>query len=155
MEKVILAVLQAEVKAQIQVIECIYIRIEDRRRKKDKAAIESVGYQLHNLYCAFEDLFKIIAETFENHIQDKSKYHQELLKRMAISIEGVRPSLLSQECFPLLDNLRSFRHLFRHAYSYELDERKLKIVLADAFILRSLYQADIKGFLNSIEPPIC
>ena len=59
MEKVILAVLQAEVKAQIQVIECIYIRIEDRRRKKDKAAIESVGYQLHNLYCAFEDLFKI------------------------------------------------------------------------------------------------
>lgn len=38
----------------------------------------------HNLYCAFEDLFKIVAETFENHIQDKSKYHQELLKRMDI-----------------------------------------------------------------------
>ena len=126
----------AEIKAQIQEVEGIYTRIEDRKRRKDKAAMESVGYQLHNLYCAFEDLFKIVAETFENNIQDKSKYHIEILKRMAISIEGVRPRLLSQECFLLIDNLRSFRHLFRHAYSYELDERKLKIVMDDAFSLR-------------------
>jgi hypothetical protein len=117
--------------------------------------MESVGYQLHNLYCAFEDLFKIVAETFENHVQDKSKYHQELLKRMAISIEGVRPRLLSQECFLLLDNLRSFRHLFRHAYSYELDERKLKIVMEDTFTLRRIYPADVNVFLNSFEPSIC
>jgi hypothetical protein len=148
-EKERLAVLQAEIKAQIQGIEGIYTRIEDRKRKKDKAAMESVGYQLHNLYCAFEDLFKIVAETFENHIQDKNKYHQELLKRMAISIEGVRPRLLSQECFLLLDNLRSFRHLFRHAYSYELDERKLKIVMEDAFTLRRIYPTDVNVFLNS------
>ena len=149
MEKERLAILQAEIKAQMQEIEGIYIRIEDRKRKKDKAAMESVGYQLHNLYCAFEDLFKIVAETFENHIQDKSKFHQELLKRMAISIEGVRPRLLSQECFLLLDNVRSFRHLFRHAYSYELDERKLKIVLEDAFTLRRIYPTDVNVFLNS------
>ncbi len=155
MEKERLAILQAEIKAQIQEIEGIYTRTEDRKRKKDKAAMESVGYQLHNLYCAFEDLFKIVAETFENHIQDKSKYHQELLKRMAIPIEGVRPRLLSQECFLLLDNLRSFRHLFRHAYSYELDERKLKIVLEDAFTLRRIYPTDINVFLNSFEPPVC
>jgi hypothetical protein len=92
-----------------------------------------------------------VAETFENHIQDKSKYHQELLKRMAISIEGVRPRLLSQECFQLLDNLRSFRHLFRHAYSYELDERKVKIVLDDAFTLKGICRNDIDAFLNSFE----
>ena len=151
MEKARLAVLQAEIKAQMQEIEGIYTKIEDRKRKKDKAAMESVGYQLHNLYCAFEDLFKIVAETFENHIQDKSKYHQELLKRMAISIEGVRPRLLSQECFQLLDNLRSFRHLFRHAYSYELDERKVKIVLDDAFTLKGICRNDIDAFLNSFE----
>lgn len=151
MEKARLAVLKAEIKAQMQEIEGIYTKIEDRKRKKDKAAMESVGYQLHNLYCAFEDLFKIVAETFENHIQDKSKYHQELLKRMAISIEGVRPRLLSQECFQLLDNLRSFRHLFRHAYSYELDERKVKIVLDDAFTLKGICRNDIDAFLNSFE----
>jgi hypothetical protein len=153
MEKERLAILQAEIKAQVQEIEGIYTRIEDRTQKTDKAAMESGGYQLHNLYCAFEDLFKIVAETFENHILDKSKYHQELLKRMAIPIAGVRPRLLSQECLRLLDNLRSFRHLFRHAYSYELDERKLKIVLEDAFILRRIYLTDVDLFLNSFETP--
>jgi hypothetical protein len=156
-----LAVLQAEIKAQIQGIEGIYTRIEDRTKwanpgtdlnlsPTNKAVMESVGYQLHNLYCAFEDLFKIVAETFENHIQDKNKYHQELLKRMAISIEGVRPRLLSQECLLLLDNLRSFRHLFRHAYSYELDERKLKIVLEDAITVRGIYPTDVNVFLKEL-----
>lgn len=152
MEKVRLTVLQAEIKAQMQQIEGIYTKIEDRNRRKDKAAMESVGYQLHNLYCAFEDLFKIVAETFENQIQDKSKYHQELLKRMAMPIEGIRPRLLSQECFLLLDNLRSFRHLFRHAYSYELDKRKVKIVLEDAFALRKIYPTDVSVFMNSFKP---
>jgi len=151
-EKERLTVLRAEIKAQMQQIEGIYTKIEDRNRRRDKAAMESLGYQLHNLYCAFEDLFKIVAETFENQIQDKSKYHQELLKRMAIPIEGIRPRLLSQECFLLLDNLRSFRHLFRHAYSYELDKRKVKIVLEDAFALRKIYRTDISVFLNSFEP---
>ena len=110
-----------------------------------------MGYQLHNLYCAFEDLFKIIAETFENNIQDKSRYHLELLRRMSISIEGVRPRFLSQESFLLLDNLRSFRHLFRHAYAYELDERKLRIVLEDAVSLRKIFKNDIDAFLSSIK----
>lgn len=151
MEKERLAVLKAEIKGQIQEIEGIYTRLEDRKRKKDKTAIESVGYQLHNLYCAFEDLFKIVAETFENQVNDKSKYHLELLRRMTIPIEGVRPPLLSKECFLLLDNLRSFRHFFRHAYSYELDERKVKIVLEDVLTLREVYRKDIDAFLNSFE----
>lgn len=149
MEKGRLAVLKAEVGAQIQEIEDIYTRIEDRKRKKGKTALESMGYQLHNLYCAFEDLFKIVTDAFENHIQDKSKYHLELLKRMTISIEGVRPHFLSQECFLLLDNLRSFRHLFRHAYSYELDGRKLKIVLDDAITLKRIYCRDVDAFWDS------
>jgi len=148
-EKEKLAVLKAEINAQVKEIEAIYIRIEERKRKRDQAGLESLAYQLHNLYCAFEDLFKIIAETFENHIQDKGKYHLELLKRMTIPIEGVRPHFLSEECFFLLDNLRSFRHLFRHAYSYELDRRKLKIVLDDAIALQGMYQRDLNAFLNS------
>ena len=74
----------------------------------------------------------------------------ELLKRMAISIEGIRPSLVSQESYALLDNLRSFRHLFRHAYSYELDIRKVRIVLDDAMKLREIYRKDTNIFLENL-----
>jgi len=145
-----LVILKAELNAQLSEIEDIYKKLEDRRKKRGKAGIESIAYQLHNLYCAFEDLFKIVAETFENHIQDKTKYHMELLRRMTVSIEGVRPLLLSHESYILLDNLRSFRHFFRHAYSYEIDVRKVRIVLDDADKLREMYKKDVEIFLESL-----
>lgn len=50
-----------------------------------------------------------------------------------------------------MDNLRSFRHFFRHAYSYELDERKVRVVLEDALKLKEIYQKDIHAFLDSLE----
>ncbi len=130
-------------------IEKIYVRLGERGKKRGKAAAESMGYQLHNLYCAFEDLFEIVAKIFENNIHDKSRYHLELLKRMSIAIEGVRPALLTEEAVELLNNLRSFRHVFRHAYSYDLDEKKVRIILADAVKLRALYQKDIRAFVGS------
>lgn len=149
MDKEKLTILKAEIEAQVKEIEVIYTKLTERKRRKGKVAIESMGYQLHNLYCAFEDLFKIIADTFENHIHDKSQYHIELLKRMSIPIEGIRPALLSQESYMLLDNLRSFRHFFRHAYSYELDARKVRIVMEDATKLKEIYQKDINAFLDT------
>ncbi|OHC00521.1 MAG: hypothetical protein A3G70_03995 [Planctomycetes bacterium RIFCSPLOWO2_12_FULL_39_13] len=145
-----LTILKSELLSQLDAIEDIYKKLEDRRKKRGKAGVESIGYQLHNLYCAFEDLFKIVAESFENHIQDKAKYHMELLKRMTISIEGIRPLLLTQESYVLLDNLRSFRHFFRHAYSYEVDIRKVRIVLEDADKLREFFKRDIAAFLAQL-----
>lgn len=151
MEKEKLTLLQSELKAQQGDIGKIYQKLDDRQKEEGKGRLESIGYQLHNLYCAFEDLFKIVASFFENSIQDKTHYHYELLKRMTVQIEGVRPALLSREAFLLLDNLRSFRHFFRHAYSYELDERKLLIVLEDALKLRKIYPQEIDFFLKRLK----
>lgn len=148
MEKERLALLKAEIYARVKEIDSIYAKVDDRKGRRGRIATESLAYQLHNLYCAFEDLFKVIADFFENNIEDKTRYHAELLKRMLLTIEGVRPALLSEENFVLLNNLRSFRHFFRHAYSYELDERKVRLVLADATKLRELYIADVEVFLK-------
>jgi len=146
-----LAVLRAEVEKQLEAIASIYHRIEKRKRRTSQAYLESLGYQLHNLYCAFEDLFKIVASTFENEVTNRTHYHTELLRRMTMAIEGVRPALLSEETYRLLDNLRSFRHLFRHAYAYELDPRKLKLVLESAMQLKTRYLKEVHGFLNSLQ----
>jgi len=151
MEEERLSFLKSEIEAQVQEIKKIYARIEKRKEKKDTANLESLAYQLHNLYCAFEDLFNIVADYFENNIEEKKKYHRELLWRMTISIEGVRPAFLSQESYKLLDSLRAFRHFFRHAYTYELDHKKVALILEDSLRLKLLYLKDIKVFLQKIE----
>lgn len=151
MEEERLSLLRASVDAQREEIERIFAKIEERRHGEGAANLESLAYQLHNLYCAFEDLFKMIADFFENRIEERAHYHRELLWRMKIPIEGIRPALLSEESYKLLDSLRAFRHVFRHTYSYELDPKKLALVVEDALKLRALYQGEIDRFLEQLQ----
>lgn len=151
MEEGKFAILKSELMNQWNEIVKIYKRIEERKRKRGIHALESLAYQLHNLYCAYEDLFKIVAGFFENSIEDPSKYHAELLKRMKMEIEGVRPALISEESFKLLNSLRGFRHFFRHAYSYELDERKVSLVLEDALKLKETFKPELENFLSKLQ----
>lgn len=79
-------------------------------------------------YTAIEDLLKQVAKGFENHIQDLSASHKELLVRLHTEIPKIRPQLLSKESFLLLDKVQAFRHFVRHAYDCELDEQELQQV---------------------------
>lgn len=142
--------LRSEVEVQINEIEKIYSRIEKRRGKKDIVNLESLAYQLHNLYCAFEDLFRVVADCFENNIEEEKRYHRELLRRMTFSIEGIRPALLSEESYKLLDSLRAFRNFFRHAYTYELDPKKVALILDESIKLKSIYRENIETFLRNL-----
>ncbi|MBM3293630.1 MAG: hypothetical protein FJY82_03810 [Candidatus Aminicenantes bacterium] len=150
MEKTRRKLLKSELDRQFSEIAKIFGRIDKRKNLEDRVVLESLAYQLHNLYCAFEDVFKIVAGYFEINIEDKRKYHRGLLWRMTVSVEGVRPSLLSSEAFALLDSLRAFRHFFRHAYTYELDPKKVALVLEEAKKIRKLYRREYRNFLKKI-----
>ena len=90
-----------------------------------------IGFYLHNFYNACENIFISIAKVFENQV-DEASWHKDILKRMKLSIEDIRPPVISEDLYFLLDDFRSFRHVFRHIYSSELDWEKEKIV-ADKF----------------------
>ncbi|MEW6380376.1 MAG: hypothetical protein AB1611_12320 [bacterium] len=160
MEMIEFNLLKAEIEAQVKEIERIYNEVEDRERgaQASKAKLESLGYQLHNLYCAFEYLFKIVACCFENRIlgmlSKDSTQCKVLLRRITLSVEGLRPPLISNEAYRELDELRAFRYFFRHAYSYELRYEKVKIPLDSARRLKGLYQKDIAQFLDTVEKEI-
>ena len=49
-----------------------------------------------------------------------------------MEIEDIRPAVISDELYRILDDFRAFRHVFRHVYAYELEWEKEKIV-ADKF----------------------
>ncbi|MDZ7343446.1 MAG: hypothetical protein ONA90_02905 [candidate division KSB1 bacterium] len=147
-----MSILEADLRAQQKQIDAIYRKIVQRKKRytRDPAALESLAYQLHNLYCAFEDLFRIVANHFENQISDQTAWHKELLSRMKLRIEGVRPPLLSGPAHELLSELRGFRHLFRHAYGYELEPEKIKLVLKKALALKKIYKKDFASFLRQL-----
>lgn len=153
MDPVKLKILEAEVKAQLASIRQVYAELEDRAgqmRPETPAPIESTAYQLHNLYSAVEDLFKVVAGAFENSVTDLSQWHTELLRRMTLEIPGVRPALLSQETADLLNELRAFRHFFRHAYGQSLDLARVEQNIRVARKVEPLLVHNVSQFLASL-----
>ncbi len=130
-------------RARLQDIGRIADRVEARRMTFDERAeeVDSLGYQLHNLYGAFEQVFEEVARFFENRI-DAAGYHAGLIRRMQLNIPGVRPALLSESAAADLDELRRFRHLFRHAYSADLDPHEVVRLAAMTAPLRRAFTRD-------------
>ena len=119
-----IALLLAYLEEQWKVLERIYAGLQGLGIEDEKDTVYA-GYLLHNFYTAFEDLMREVARTFENTVDDTTRYHRELLKRMKLNVAGIRPALVSEASFRILDELRAFRHVFRHAYGFEHLVKKL------------------------------
>ncbi|MBX9922981.1 MAG: hypothetical protein K2Y01_02615 [Rhabdochlamydiaceae bacterium] len=102
-------------------------------------------------YTAIEDLLKQTAKSFENHIEDLSMFHKELLVRLHTPIPSIRPQLLSEESFLLLDKVRAFLHFIRHAYDCELLENELKIIQDKLKIQFTCLEKDFSEFRHFVK----
>ena len=150
-----LALFLGEFEHQVSEINSIYAKIEKRldfleRKEVSMEMVESTGYWLHNLYCAFEDLFRVVAGFWENDVGTDESFHIHLLKRMQVRIRGIRPALLSKDSFENLNELRGFRHVFRHAYSYGLDDQRVLSLLRHVLSKKDLIMEDLLKFQDNI-----
>jgi len=154
MDKARLTLLISDIKAQMGVIEAIYKKLDVRAtglQPDDEIQLESTAYQLHNLYNAVEDLLQLVAAHFESQIEGAGRWHTALLRRMSQDVEGVRPALLSDESYSLLNGLRSFRHFFRHAYAVPIEYPQLQINLEKVQRLLPCLEQDIEQFLQRLQ----
>ncbi len=110
-----------------------------------------VAYHLHNLYNAFENVFQNIAAVFENSADDIERWHAQLLERMRLDVKPLRPAVIDEAAYEALDELRRFRHLFRHAYSVKLDLLRLQLVMRKAMALKELYAAQLEQFIDFLQ----
>jgi hypothetical protein len=144
--------LQAEIRSNLDTIREVYQQIDTLGTQATGSQQDIVlGYYLHVLYGLFENLFVQIAEQFGNNIANKAQWHTQLLRRMTLDIKPIRPAVIGQEAYICLNELRSFRHLFRNAYLLQLDPDRLNIILREALKLKSIYETEINTFLDFLE----
>lgn len=109
----------------------------------------AIGYLLHSFYNMCENMFLLIARFFENDLGPKD-WHRDLLKRMKLEIPGYRPRVIDEELYRKLDDFRSFRHKFRHSYSFELDWEKERAVAVKLPETASMLRNQISAFLEKL-----
>ena len=91
-----------------------------------------------------------VAGFWENSLSADGEFHVQLLKRMLLSIEGVRPALLSEGSYKFLNELRGFRHVFRHAYNYGLDAERVSTLLRKILAQKGPVSKDLNNFRKII-----
>lgn len=145
-------ILQAEIRADLQAIaeaySTLHAVLEDKEQRSQDIVI---GYYLNVLYGLFENLFERIASMFGNQIHNKAQWHAQLLHRMTLDIEDIRPRAISDTAYQCLDELRRFRHVFRNAYFLSFDATRLGIVLEKALQLERLYHGELDTFLSFLD----
>jgi len=142
--------LRAEIAADLDAIAEIYAALEHPNLElADEDQRIVVAYHLHNLYNTFESIFQRIARLpiRGNRVDDQAGWHADLLARMRLDVEGLRPRVISNATYDCLDELRRFRHLFRSGYRLHLDPERLAVVRNKARRLEGLYRADLERFM--------
>ena len=69
---------------------------------------------------------------------------------MLIKIEGIRPNSISEESYQILNELRGFRHVFRHAYLTELDVNRIILLAEKTLTLRKIFEKDLERFKKEL-----
>ncbi|MEW6447350.1 MAG: hypothetical protein AB1426_04575 [Bacillota bacterium] len=111
----------------------------------DYSYLVETAFYLNQLYTGYEKIFHEVAEVFENTV-DSLRWHKSLLERMRLAIEGLRPALISDGTFRCLNELRAFRHFFRHGYDTDLEPEKIELVVRKALRLKDLWDSDCLSF---------
>ncbi len=146
-----LLVLERNIREDLAAIAKIYQALPTSLNESASGeALIVASYHLNNLYNAAENIFRNIATTFENSIDDKAGWHSQLLQRMRLDLSPLRPALIDRAVYDQLDELRRFRHLFRSAYTIELDADRLRLVLDKALALKEPFCAQIERFLKAL-----
>ncbi len=95
-----------------------------RDREPDSVELLALSALLHSFYTGLETAFKRIALEIDGHMPSGIRSHSDLLMQMARPY-GARSAVISDDLRCRLGEYMDFRHMFRHAYSFDLKWRKM------------------------------
>lgn len=106
-----------------------------------------LGSVLHSFYNGLENIFEIIAKNIDESVPNGNKSHQELLHQMASKNE-MRNEIINEELYLKLREYATFRHFYRHAYSFQLNWEKMKPLVENVQIVWNEVKLSLKNFIE-------
>jgi len=118
-----------ELKFISREIETLKRKRERLKNERDTENIDShikaIALTLHSIYTGYEKIVEILIKGIDGDLPTAIDYHTALLKRATYEIPEVRPPIISEETFNLLNVLRAYRHKLRRTYTYLISPHKV------------------------------
>ncbi|HEV7370494.1 hypothetical protein [Arenibaculum sp.] len=115
--------------------------------REDREA--AIGLLIHNCYGAMESALERIVQAIDGGLPTGPAYHADLVRRAGTAVEGVRPAVIAAGTAQALQRLRSFRHIFRHAYDgYDYARAVENVAVAEDAV--PAFRRDVSEFARKI-----
>ena len=113
------------------------MQLEKARIQDDDSHLDGAALNLHGYYTGVEKVFEDIARTVDNAVPSGLEWHRQLLLQMSTDLAPIRPLVIQAATQSCLDDYRSFRHVVRNVYTFNLRPDRVKSLTAR---LRACYQ---------------
>jgi len=109
------------------------------------AALASI---LHSFYNGIENIFQIILKKIDQQVINDPKWHKELLRKMSERTPQ-RDAVISVGTMLLLSQYLSFRHFYRHSYSFYLNWNDMQPLVNSLNEVWDKFSKEFNEFLES------
>jgi hypothetical protein len=128
-------------------VECELVDFWKTRTELDRFDVRALGSLLADFYNAVEKLLKDVAREFGETPEEGDAWHRGLLKTMHAATD-LRPAMLPDALYEKLLPFLGFRHVFRHAYGFELDPVRVRELASQLPPTMELLHAAVARFLQ-------
>lgn len=134
-------------EAQLQQLFKLHLELLAKCRLEEPSAIElsALGAFLHSFYTGIENLFRRVAVEIDDEVPRGEVWHRRILRQMAEPASG-RPAFISHELEERLTPYLQFRHVFRQAYSFQLQWQKMAPLVLSSEELFDQLRTEISSF---------
>lgn len=122
-----------------------------RLAEPNPAELLALSSVMHSFYTGIENVFKRVADEIDGSIPTGLRSHAELLERMARP-SSQRPAVISDELRVILGDYMDFRHMFRHAYSFQLKWRRMSGLVLHLEETLDRLDAELQAFFSIPSP---
>jgi len=108
--------------------------------------LRGIAGNLADIYQGAENALQRIARATGEGLPAGREWHRELLDQMSREAPGMRPPVLRDVTRTALEPFRSFRHLARHRYGFDLEWAEIEPLLAIAESAVAALVDDLEAF---------
>lgn len=139
-------------EAQLQQLLTLHQPIlkKSRSQAPDPIELSALAAFLHSLYTGIENLFRRVAIEIDGGIDRGEGWHRRLLLQMAEERRD-RPAVISSTLLDRLQPYLQFRHVFRNAYSFQLQWDKMQPLVLHCEETFGALRAEIAAFASQME----
>jgi len=113
----------------------------------------ALSFELERWYTAVETTLERVLRHLDGTLPEGRGWHDELLRSAGVTVEGLRPAVVSPEAVEALREVMRFRHFARHGYDRDPDADRVDELARVALTAHEACTASLRSFGEWLRRP--